>query len=262
MIYKEQLLSILNDLEKKSDELSEELGVLPAGELHIIRRNGKEYYCERLPKAGNRKKEHRMGITGDDDKTRALVRKKYVKSAIPVINENRKVLEKAIDKYEPYDENSVMNDFVAKHPGLAGYIYPEDSGSWSEDYEKQQSFYADDLTSVAGDGTLMRSRGEVIIAEKLRQYSIPYRYEAPIGIPDIPYIPDFTIRRPKDGRLFYWEHFGDVNDRDYMKRNQQKLSKYGEYGIVPWRNLIITYDTDDGGVNTPLIEGMIQAWLI
>ena len=99
-------------------------------------------------------------------------------------------------------------------------------------------------------------------AEKLRQYGIPFRYEATTGIPDLPYVPDFMIKRPRDGKIFYWEHFGDVNDEKYMKRNGRKLERYEEYGIVPWDNLIITYDFQDGGVNVPLIDGMIHAWLI
>ena len=264
MIYKEQIKTILNEVERTRSELEQELAALPEGELFIVRHENGECYCERLPKKGNRKKERRFGITGDKEKTRALVRKKYVKKAVKIAEKDIEVLTKALDNYTPFDEQSIMTDFSRQHPRVAGYIYRDASEleEWAKNYERQKDFYDEDLTSVAGDGTLMRSRGEIVIAEKLRHYDIPYRYEASLGIPDLPYVPDFTIKRPRDGKIFYWEHFGDVNDREYMRRNDIKLDRYKEYNIVPWDNLIITYDFRENGVNVPLIEGMIHSWLL
>jgi len=40
------------------------------------------------------------------------------------------------------------------------------------------------------------------------------------------------------------------------------LQEYEEAGIVPWDNLIITYDTIEGGLRGDLIEAMIKCWLL
>ena len=264
MMYREQLEIILSEMKKKYGSLSDEIGALPDSSLHILKRGDKEYYSERFPKKGNRKKERRYGISNDYGKIRALVRKKYIENALKSLATDIKLLSDVTGKYRSIDEASVMKKFVADHPDLADYIYKDagDLDEWAANYERQEDFYEEGKTSVAGDRTAMRSRGEIVIAEKLRQYGIPFRYEATTGIPDLPYVPDFTVKRPRDGKLFYWEHFGDVNDEKYMKRNGRKLERYEEYGIVPWDNLIITYDFQDGGVNVPLIDGMIHAWLI
>lgn len=264
MLHKTRIEDIYEALKRAQEELATELRELPEGYLSVYVRKDGVYYSNIIPKKGNRKKAVRKGITKDKTLVKALVRKKYVEEAAALVEKDLSILENAVKKYIPFDENSVMGEFARNHPELADCVYRDagDIDEWASNYERQKDFYEEDRTSVAGDGQLMRSRGEIIIAEKLRQYKIPFRYEASLGIPDLPYVPDFTIRRPKDGKIFYWEHFGDVTDEQYMTRNARKLERYEEYGIVPWDNLIISYDFENGGVNTPLIEGLIHAWLL
>lgn len=264
MLYKQLLENVYHDLERVRKDLDAELKSLPEGSLNIDNRGHNEFYKIHLPKKGNRKKDIRKGITKDKALVSALVRKRYVENAVSILDSDIAMMEKMLKSYQPVDENSVMAEFVSRHPALADDIYRnvDETDTWASDYERQKDFYDDDRTSVAGDGTVMRSRGEIIIAEKLRQYNIPFRYEASLGIPDLAYVPDFTIKRPRDSKIFFWEHFGDVNDDAYMARNARKLERYEEYGIVPWDNLIVTYDLTNGGVNVPLIEAMISAWLL
>lgn len=264
MLYKEELNRFIRDIEGRKSELRSELKTLPDGLLHVDARNGSEYFTVRYPKKGNRKKERRKGITNDTEMVNGLIRKRYIDKALKIMDADIELLRKAEKKYCPFDEVSVMGSFIDAHPKLKQAVLrnPLLDEQWASNYSMAKDLFEESKTSLAGDGTMMRSRGEIVIAEKLRQYGIPFRYEAEFSIPDIPYTPDFMIRRPRDWKIFYWEHFGDVNDRAYMKRNGRKLEIYEDYGIVPWDNLIITYDTWDGGVNTPLIEAMIHAWLI
>lgn len=264
MIYKQMLEGVYEELEKRRDDLKKELAELPDGNLNVEVHGDSEYYRLRIPRKGNMKKTVRKTITKDKALVMKLVRKKYVSEALSIIESDLPILSEMIKEYKPFDENSVMEKYVSMHPALADGIYKDvsDMDGWANHYNRQKDFFDSDLTSVSGDRTVMRSRGEILIAEKLRQYGIPFRYEASLEIPDLLYVPDFTIKRPQDGKIFYWEHFGDVMDEEYMNRNAMKVEMYERYGIVPWDNLIITYDFANGGVNVPLIEGMIHAWLL
>ena len=75
-------------------------------------------------------------------------------------------------------------------------------------------------------------------------------------------MPDFTIIRARDGKIIYWEHCGMMDDPGYRARNKKKLKEYEEAGIVPWDNLIVTYDTIEGGLRGDLVEAMIKCWLL
>ena len=266
MIYKEELKRLIRELNERKTGLMKEQSRLPDGYLQIGRHGDDEYYTLRLPAKGNRKKMKQLGITNNKEVLFGLVRKRYITKALKIIDDDLSVLTKAAERYREFDELSVMKDFLEEHPKLTAAIQRDSKTDeeWAGNYVRKKDFYESDLTSLASDGTPMRSRGEVVIAEKLKHYGIPYKYEFDISteIPDLPYVPDFVIRRPRDGKVFFWEHFGEVNNEQYMRDNKRKLDDYELYGIVPWSNLIITYDTVDGGVNAPLIEAMIHAWLL
>jgi hypothetical protein len=153
-----------------------------------------------------------------------LVRKEYVKKALPLIRKNIESCRSFLNSYSCVDENSVMREFTQKFPELAAMIYNDaDPEIWEDKYPQDKELYPDDLKSQAADGTDMRSLGEIIVGSRLRHYGIPYKYEAAIDHPDIPYVPDFTIIRPRDGKIIYWEHLGKVNDEDYLNRNKHKF---------------------------------------
>ena len=49
-----------------------------------------------------------------------------------------------------------------------------------------------------------------------------------------------------------------MNDPKYRKRNAERIAAYEENGIVPWDNLIITYDSD-GSIDLSLAEAIARA---
>ena len=75
-------------------------------------------------------------------------------------------------------------------------------------------------------------------------------------------MPDFTIKRPRDGKIIYWEHLGMTADAAYLESNIKKMRQYAEVGITPWDNLIITYDQSDGGIDVKIIDALIRGWLL
>lgn len=264
MNYYYEFQRIRKELEERKDLLEKELQQLPSGDLHCYMSHGVECYSERMPAKGNAKKETRRGIAKDRDRLLKLVRKQYASKAIKLIDKDIKAIDTLLRWYKPTDENSVMEDFVKKHPALTEGIYYGQMSyeKWAEQFEPTNNFYSESLKSTAADGSRRRSLGEIIIASRLDHYGIPFRYEAEIGHPDIPYVPDFTIIRPRDGKVIYWEHLGKVNDQEYLDNNKHKFEVYEMYGIVPWDNLIVSYSQRDYGINEKLIDGLIQGWLL
>ena len=263
MIYIDDINRLCRNLRERQDALRKELLDLPDGELYIFSdRNGACRYYNRLRKVGNRKKERRYGIKKDPELLNALVRKKYVTEALARLEKDIAEADRMLAEYVPADENSVMEEFVGRYPELAEGIYSRrNDRKWAELAGARSDFHEESLTSVAADGTPRRSRGELLIGAKLDRHGIPYVYEA-LAHPDLPYRPDFMIERPKDGKIIFWEHIGKVNDADYMEGCRRKFAAYEDVGIVPWDNLIITYDQANGGVNERLIDAMVQGWLL
>lgn len=264
MVHKQELSRILSILSQNKNDLEEELRRLPEGNLYCMQKKGSWFYYQLLPVKGNRKKEKRIGISRDTDTIFALVRKKYITMALSVIDKDIKTIEMAIKHYSPYDEESVMSKFLEKHPELsAGVQYGKKSDEeWAAGFVKPEDFYEKEHKHTSLRGERMLSKNELYIASRLDHYEIPYMYEVMVKHPDVKRVPDFTIRRPRDGKIIYWEHLGLTDDGGYMSGNELKFVEYENSGIVPWDNLIVTYDTADGGIDAKIIEAMIVGWLL
>ena len=264
MFYRKQLERIVQNMKERREDLSKELLTLPEGVLFVTGVNGHNKYYQRIPKGGNRKKEHRHGITRDVTTTMALVRKIYIEEAIKVLESDIKSLEKMLSSYRNTDEESVMAEFLKEYAELSDGLYfgTQTNKEWADNYTKAEDFYDKGLKHTSIQGVKMRSKNEIYIASRLDHFEIPYRYESAVNHPDVNRMPDFTIRRPRDNKIIYWEHFGKTNDDNYNEGNEGKLLEYQAAGIVPWDNLIISYDTSDGGIDGKLIDALIQGWLL
>ena len=264
MVYKEELDRIRRELLERKSDLIEEKEHLPDGELMIVDQDGLRKYLQRIPAKGNRKKEHRYGVKKQPELLSGLVRKEYVTDALKIIDQDIRAVELACKRYHPIDENTIMKQFLADYPELVKGIYPApiDPEEWIKRMPRIDNFHSENLIHTAVDGTKSRSKNELFIASRLDHYGIIYRWDCPTGIPGLYHSPDFTILRRRDWKIIYWEHCGMMDIPDYRKRNTKRLKDYKEFGIVPWDNLIVTYDTVEGGLRGDLIEAMIKCWLL
>lgn len=106
-------------------------------------------------------------------------------------------------------------------------------------------------------GERLRSKSEVLIANALAAHKIRYIYEKPLDIGGHTIIPDFTVISPKENREIYWEHFGLLSREDYRRSFVNKLILYSSSGIIPQRDLIMTFDDLDGNIDSRVIDQMI-----
>lgn len=62
---------------------------------------------------------------------------------------------------------------------------------------------------------------------------IPFRYECELQLEETTLYPDFTLRHPLTGQVFYWEHFGMMDNPNYCRNATTKLQLYFSHGIIP-----------------------------
>ena len=264
MFYKEELDRIARDLAARKSDLLYELKTLPEGELLCTDQDGYRRYMQRIPATGNRKKEHRYGVKRKPEVLNGLVRKEYVMETLKVIDQDIRAVDLACERYKPIDENTIMKAFLAEYPELVNGIYHGmiDPEEWVRRFPRMDNYHPENLKHTAADGTKSRSKNELHIASQLDRYGQIYRWDCPTGIPGLYRNPDFQILRRRDWRVIYWEHFGMMDLKWYRRDTQQKLKEYEAAGIVPWDNLIVTYDTPEGGLRADIIDAMIKCWLL
>lgn len=107
------------------------------------------------------------------------------------------------------------------------------------------------------DGTLVRSKSEVIISNLLSAAGITYEYEKKLYYAENKWIePDFTITLA-DGMQIYWEHLGMMGREEYDARWAEKIDIYKNY--FPGR-MVRTYESGNlSGDASKLIEKLTSA---
>ena len=146
---------------------------------------------------------------------------------------------------------------------------------WQDISWKGRPFASDAPYICTARGERVRSKSEVIIADTLFRYNIPYRYEFPITLkritPDdirrdfgssITLYPDFLCLNTRTRTEFYWEHFGLMDDPAYSNNAAGKLRLYTENGLLPGRNLIITMETQTEPPSIKALEKLIEEFLL
>jgi len=129
--------------------------------------------------------------------------------------------------------------------------------------EFNNNFFEAGLIHKTARGELVRSKSEVIIADALYDKKIEYTYEKEISLDeDGKKSPDFTIEDAENGKLFYWEHCGMMSDEKYRRRWEAKQSIYKKHGIIEGENLIVSYDNENGSIDSQAIRALIEKYLL
>jgi len=131
--------------------------------------------------------------------------------------------------------------------------------------EVRGRFFEEGLIHRTSRNELVRSKSEVIIADRLADMDIEYLYEHPLTIDGETKYPDFTIEDAETGVTYYWEHCGMLHNPAYRQRWNRKLTWYHDHDILPHTEgggsrgtLIVTEETDKTGISSAAIEELIH----
>ena len=124
------------------------------------------------------------------------------------------------------------------------------------DEDDNSEFYTENNERV-------RSKSEILIANALKKYNVPYKYECPIILKGVGRIhPDFTALNVRRRKICYWEHLGRMDEEDYARKNVFRINMYQKNGFFHGDNLITTWETSSLPLNTKLIDSIIQHFLL
>jgi hypothetical protein len=137
-----------------------------------------------------------------------------------------------------------------------------EAGKTRDNYDDFENIYEAGRIHRTLHGEFVRSKSEVIIANMLYQNQIPYNYEQELFIGGKKRIPDFTIQNRLTGKTIYWEHCGMMTRVEYSIRWESKRKHYEEFGIIEGANLIITYDDENGSIDSQVIQDKIDQYIL
>lgn len=238
----------LNEIEN----LKKEIKKFPKGKLLIVH-NGK--YIKWF---------HRYGksLTYIPKKKRNLAEllsaKSYLQSQITDLNNENLAIDQYLKIFD--SDKSLTKKLLQSNEHmelLNGYFTPDDLLG-PEDHENED-YHPEALIHKSISGKLLRSKSEEMIDHSLYLHKLAYRYEARLELDNGHIVfPDFKIIHPRTKEIIYWEHFGMMDNWEYVQKNADKLADYIKSGYIPGINFITTYETINHPLTMEEIEDIIQ----
>lgn len=258
----QQIEERIDYLEELKSSIEVKMLKMPEGVISVYKGNSPNSF--RYYKRSSEKDKHGEYLGKANIKVRdVLAQKKYYEILL-------RNIESELSKLRKFEttkmEDSVIQTYSKLNPGIKGLITPVnvDDKAFEEIWMKESynglRFEESDKTEFYSEkGERMRSKSEVLIANSLLHYGIPYKYECPLKLANgIIRYPDFTVLNPKTRDIKYWEHLGKMGDIDYIIYNLKKIAEYERNDIVLGDQLILTAESASMPLSTKDINRAIE----
>ena len=255
-----------NQLKKIIENVQKRLKNAPNGHLRISKSRGRvEYYfkdeeCSAVRKNGRYMKANERKLA------KSIAQRDYDMQVLKMSTERVKAIETFLRKYERTRLKEMYRKMNHYRKELIEPVEISDEEylkQWQTVEYERKPIINDTQVIVTERGERVRSKSEKIIADRLNMLGIPYRYECPILLDgNIKVYPDFTILRLPEREEVYLEHFGMMDDMDYLSKTMHKLNTYERNGIYLGVNLFITYETSIRPINTKVLDEVLRALFV
>ena len=261
---------IIHELEERLKEnirrqilLKQLLQDCPEGRIDIVPVKG--HYRYYWAKGGKRKYIRKS----ESETITALIGKTYHKEMLRAVEKEMRTLRVFLSAFDPgkqaflYEKQSeerkkhidplvLPDDLFVKR-----WIQESESliGSLANSYPHPEEFQT-------RRGEFVRSKSEKILADTFSYHGIAYVYECPLNLKDGVVFPDFKLLNRRTRKTVYWEHFGMMDDPDYLEAALQKIQRYERSGFFIGDTLIVTFETSRRPLGTKEIELLIQKYLL
>ncbi len=257
-IIQEKILQEINYLTSQIEELKSKLATMPDGKLICAksRKSYKWYKSDGHEKVYIHKSEEKLAS--------ALAEKKYLSYLLEDLIQEKRALEMYVRHQCPTPgkaEQLLIKDpecrrlLLQKHTPKSKIIK-----EWLNEPYRKNPYNNDKLIHKGASGNYYRSKSEELIDVCLTKNSIPFRYECELVLPTGTVYPDFTILNPRTLKIYYFEHFGMMDDPKYAARACEKIKTYCLNGIYPNESLIMGFETKEHSMPYEQIEKLVQEY--
>ena len=275
-----QIESIINnrltELEKSKKKVLASIGKVPKSlqdKWLEIQHRGEKVRFYQANYDPDKKQFNRVYLTkADQPKVKLLAQQSYDQKILRSIRKEEAALVACLAKYQKMavSYENIYSTLDKDRQALVTPIIPttqQKVAAWLAEPYPSMTKYAESATYLTEQGEYVRSKSELMIADRLYHAGIPYKYECPLEFPQelqaesgkiSRFYPDFTIYLPEQEKELYWEHFGLMSDADYLAHAISKLSFYQRVGLLQSGQLILTFEAQSTNLDPKEITEIIE----
>ena len=258
--YYEEIKEYSEALRTRINQLKELYKSLPEGYLKLDKRCNSVYYSKRSPVKG--RKEKYISIK-DETSIRQLANKKYIDIVLPKLEKNLAAAEMFADNHSGFEEMEMAElipDEIQKYNDNLIVVRKRFISNWIADTYERNPAFPENLIHSTLHGEFVRSKSEVIIADRLFSSEVPYKPEPALQLKYRKVYPDFIMLNTRTLKEFYWEHFGMMDNPDYAADATRKIKEYEDSGFFAGKNIIYTFETSDVPLSSVQVQALIDLY--
>ena len=273
---KKQLVSHLEKMDKDLDSLDDKISGLKVLKndfsLQTRTSDGKTRYFKF--RDGNRTEQEYLGKECTEE-IKDLATKSYALKLQKAAELEKKQIDKCIEilksegKTDYADIDLVYDRLADPIKKLIKPSVVTDDGfaeKWQNEKYKNRWKGNADYTIETPRDEKVRSKSEWIIACMLAEAGVPYRYEECVGLNKLlgmVFYPDFTVLNKRTREVFFWEHFGKMDDPKYINESYMpKMLEYYNFGFLPGKKLLMTFESKRYPLDTTQVKRLIEEFLL
>lgn len=245
-------------LKKTSKQTEDKLKNYPKGRIYIKHQNNSTHYYLSGEDYGTEEK-----LLGNEDSelVEKLIQKGYLEKVMKASKTELAALRKMKKLYPEIIPEEVYEQLSEERKNIVKPIVPTDEqliSRWQDQPYPRKPISDEVPFFETMRGERVRSKSEVIIADRLLISGIPYKYECPLKVGKRVIHPDFTILRLSDRRVVYYEHCGKLDDPEYAEDLVNRVNDYNHAGIIQGERLFMTFETSKTPLDVRVLDKMIK----
>lgn len=266
-LYEKDLQNRKNKLEKVIKNRTVSLSKAPEGRIRCLKRdNHLEFYL--MTKKGDTTGKYLP--RNQDLLAKKIIQRDYNKKILVFLKKEHNLLTKLLRFYGKNYINSAEKRFSDNRRKYIDPVTLTDdaySKMWQKEEYSSKGFTDETVSLYTFNGLRVRSKSEVIIANTLDHYGIPFRYEYPLTLKTeqgnyVDFYPDFYCLNVRTRKEIIWEHFGMMDDLEYCEKTLRKIQIYEANGYFAGQNFIFTMETSAQPLSAKELELKIKTFLL
>lgn len=266
--YENQLLERKIEIERviksKEKALERTKNLESAGHIRIVpHRSVLQYYL--ITKKGDTRGKYLP--RSQNEFAESLITFDYNKKALKALKSELNQINKLLAFCKKHSVQTVYSGFSKYKKSLLEPVTLEAKDfvqQWKTVSYSPKNFDYSSTEYYTSKGERVRSKSEVIIADTLSRFNVPYRYEYPLELKSrsFPIYPDFCCLNLSTRKEYYWEHFGMMDDSEYAAKATAKINAMASDGFFSGKNALFTFETTTTPLNVKTLEKIIEAYLL
>lgn len=192
-----------------------------------------------------------------------LAQKSYEKKVVSKLERQIKLLKGTIKKLEIHNIEKVYERASNERKKLISPVtFPEEliKEKWEQIKYTKKEFWNNSTEFFTSKNERVRSKSELIIAECLIKNNILFHYEYPIKINNAVFYPDFCCYNINKRKNIFWEHFGMMDNLEYLNKAIEKIKFYQENNFQIGTDVVFTMESSSVPISSKQIEKVINLY--